>query len=141
VAFVKHSVDEWTAITGQFIARRLKDWREANRNAFARVRQRRKNGNAHVEQKNGDAARKTAGYGRIAGSRPSTTFSTPTSTVPAIARSGKTKTPCLRSISQKPFPQTLEPPDSDPPSRPNNGSSNKKIPGHHRSPGKTGRGS
>jgi hypothetical protein len=51
----------------EFINWHLKDWCEANRIAFTRGRQRHKNDNAYVEQKNGDVVRKTIGYGRIAG--------------------------------------------------------------------------
>jgi hypothetical protein len=52
---------------GEFINRRLLDWRIQNNVKFTRGRPCRKNDNCFVEQKNGDAVRKTIGYGRFEG--------------------------------------------------------------------------
>ena len=51
----------------EFINWHLKSWREQHEINFTRGRQRHKNDNAYVEQKNGDIVRKTVGYGRFQG--------------------------------------------------------------------------
>jgi hypothetical protein len=52
---------------GEFISRRLKDWRGLNRIRFTQGHPCRKNGNCFAERKNGGAARKTVYYDRFEG--------------------------------------------------------------------------
>jgi hypothetical protein len=52
---------------GEFINHQLKDWCDQNHIQFTRSRPCRKNDNCFVEQKNGDAVRKTMYYDRFEG--------------------------------------------------------------------------
>jgi hypothetical protein len=124
----------------EFINWHLKDWCEANHITFTRSRQYHKNDNACVEQKNGDVARKTVGYGRIAGDQalaaleavyatlnPLRNFFYPISNVSTNGRSDKKNG---GSTNQSPKPLSNGSLNSRTPRLPpflNSGSSNKKI--------------
>jgi len=54
---------------GEFINHQLLQWCKENNVKFTRGRPYRKNDNCFVEQKNGDAVRKTVGYGRFEGQK------------------------------------------------------------------------